>query len=78
LGARRSACPSISATTSSIDHNRSAIPGAIAGMNAERLVDADEVVPEGIQRDHVRAVLQLLETETLPGLPLIDSFGAGL
>ena len=32
----------------------------MAGRDAQRLVDAKPIVPDGIDRDHVRVVLELL------------------
>ena len=46
------------------------MPAAIAGGGPQRLVDADKIVPEGVQRDHVLVVLQLLaESVGEPGKP---------
>src|SRR5258708_986776 len=65
---------SISATTSSIDQRRLSEtafdPRCHRRRDPQRLVDADEVVPERIQRDHVLMVLQLLaEAICQPGKP---------
>lgn len=51
---------SISAATSSMLHRQSVIPPAHGGRHLHGLVNADEIIEHGVERDHVNVILDPL------------------